>query len=72
MALQEQKIKSNNATKKVDNADLTRKLFESQSAGLTEIYSQLSKNISIISILKKGQSFQRTNNKTLRQICSQH
>ena len=70
MKLQEQKIKSSNATKKVDNTALTRKLFESQSAGLTEIYSQLSKNISIISILEKGQSFQRTTNKTLRQICS--
>lgn len=49
--------------------DLTKLLFESQSSGLAELYSQLNKSISITKIIEESKSFQRTTAKSLRQIC---
>lgn len=73
MAQQEQNIQINKneipSKTEVPVTDLTRMLFESQSNGLAELYEQLNKSISINKIIEDSKSFQRTSNKSLRQIC---
>jgi len=72
MANQKESIQNNkteNNQSNTNSVDLTKLLFESQTKGLAELYESLNKNISINKIIESSKSFQRTNTKTLRQIC---
>lgn len=52
----------------ITSTDLTKKLFESQSDGLSELYEQLNKNISISKIIEDSKSFQKGSNKSLKEF----
>jgi hypothetical protein len=48
--------------------DLTRKLFEVQTKGLSELYEKLNESISINKIIENNKSFKRSHS-TLRKMC---
>lgn len=63
------KIETPNKASESNATDLTRMLFESQSNGLADLYEKLNKSISINKIIEDSKSFQKSSNRSLRQIC---